>query len=147
MSYGHVYVAEIAMQARSAHTVTAFLEAERHPGPSLLIAHSPCIAHGYDLVASPAQQRRAIDSGAWPLYRFDPGRAARGEPPLALDSHAPKLDIAAYMEHEARFRMVELRSPDRYAELVSAARHAAHQRRSLYEQLARVHFPVEGHDG
>jgi pyruvate-ferredoxin/flavodoxin oxidoreductase len=72
MTYGHVYVAAVAMQARSQQTVEVFLEAERHPGPSLIIAHSPCIAHGYDLVKSPTQQKRAIDSGMWPLYRYDP---------------------------------------------------------------------------
>ncbi len=141
MSYGHVYVAEVAMQARSAHTVEAFLEAERHPGPSLIIAHSPCIAHGYDLVHAPLQQRRAIQSGAWPLYRFDPSRVERGEAPLVLDSGPAKLDVAAYMESEARFRMVQLRSPERYAMLVDAARDAIGQRRALYEQLAQVHLP------
>jgi pyruvate-ferredoxin/flavodoxin oxidoreductase len=143
MSYGHVYVAEVAMQARSAHTVKAFLEAERHPGPSLIIAHSPCIAHGYDLVHSPLQQRRAIDSGMWPLYRFDPARVERGEAPLVLDSGPGKLDVAAYMESEARFRMVELRDPARYARLVEAAREAVRQRRALYEQLAQIHLPAE----
>ncbi|HEX7670987.1 MAG TPA: pyruvate:ferredoxin (flavodoxin) oxidoreductase [Polyangiaceae bacterium] len=147
MSYGHVYVAQIAMQARSAQTVEAFLEAERHPGPSLVIAHSPCIAHGYDLVNSPAQQKRAIDSGMWPLYRFDPHRIERGEAPLVLDSGPPKLDVGAYMENEARFRMVELRSPERYAMLVNAARDAVRQRRALYEQLARIHLPQEEHHG
>ena len=146
MSYGHVYVAEIALQAKSAQTVQAMLEAERHPGPSLVIAHSPCIAHGYDLIASPVQQKRAIDSGMWPLYRYDPARAARGEPPLELDSRAPHLDVARYMENEARFRMVELRSPDRYVELVAAAREAVRQRWSLYDQLAKVHTPAVGGD-
>ncbi len=143
MSYGHVYVAEVAMQARSAQTVEAFLEAERHPGPSLIIAHSPCIAHGYDLVHAPTQQKRAIDSGMWPLYRFDPARIPRGEAPLVLDSGPEKLDVATYMESEARFRMVELRSPERYAMLVDAAREAVRQRRALYEQLAQVHMPPE----
>jgi pyruvate-ferredoxin/flavodoxin oxidoreductase len=143
MSYGHVYVAEVAMEARSEHTVKAFLEAERHPGPSLIIAHSPCIAHGYDLVHSPAQQRRAIESGMWPLYRFDPARVGRGEAPLVLDSGPGKVDVATYMENEARFRMVELRDPERYAVLVDAAREAVRQRRSLYEQLARIHLPAE----
>ena len=147
MSYGHVYVAEVAMQARSAQTVEAFLEAERHPGPSLIIAHSPCIAHGYDLVHSPTQQRRAIECGMWPLYRFDPARVDRGEAPLVLDSDPPKLDVAAYMENEARFRMVELRSPERYAVLLSAARDAVRQRRALYEQLAHVHLPPEATHG
>jgi pyruvate-ferredoxin/flavodoxin oxidoreductase len=147
MSYGHVYVAQVAMQAKSAQAVQALLEAERHPGPSLIIAHSPCIAHGYDLVQSPAQQKRAIDSGMWPLYRYDPQRGARGEPPLALDARAPHLDVARYMEHEARFRMVELRSPERYAQLVVAAQEAVRQRWSLYEQLAKVHTPARGDHG
>jgi pyruvate-ferredoxin/flavodoxin oxidoreductase len=78
MSYGHVYVASIALQARARRPSKAFQEAERHPGPSLIIAHSPCIAHGYDLVKSPTQQKRAVDSGMWPLYRYDPARPRRG---------------------------------------------------------------------
>ena len=122
MSYGHVYVAEVAMQSHSEQTVRAFLEAERHPGPSLIIANSPCIAHGYDLVQAPAQQRRAIASGAWLLYRFDPARIGRGEPPLHLDSGPPHLDLEQYMSQEARFRMVELRSPARYRALLDASR-------------------------
>ena len=147
MSYGHVYVANVAMQAKSAHTLTAFVEAERHPGPSIVIAQSPCIAHGYDLVRAPAQQKRAIDSGVWPLYRFDPSRVDRGEAPLMLDSGEPHLDIATYMENEARFRMVELRSPERYALLLQAARDAVRQRRALYEQLALIHLPAETYRG
>jgi pyruvate-ferredoxin/flavodoxin oxidoreductase len=143
MSYGHVYVAEVAMQARSAQTVNAFLEAERHPGPSLIIAHSPCIAHGYDLIHSPTQQRLAIESGMWPLYRFDPSRTQSGNTPLVLDSGAPKVDVASFMESEARFRMVQLRSPERYAKLVNAAREAVLQRRLLYEQLSRIHLSAE----
>ncbi|MDF1628800.1 MAG: pyruvate:ferredoxin (flavodoxin) oxidoreductase [Alcanivoracaceae bacterium] len=146
MSYGHVYVAQVAMQARSAQTVKAFQEAEQYPGPSLIIAHSPCIAHGYDLINSPAQQHRAINSGAWPLYRFDPRRIEQGEAPLMLDSGDPKLDISHYMENEARFRMVELRSPQRYAELLSAARHGVQQKRSLYRQLSNIHLPAESTD-
>lgn len=143
MSYGHVYVAEVAMQARSAQTVTTFLEAERHPGPSLIIAHSPCIAHGYDLVHAATQQKRAIDCGMWPLYRYDPSRVDRGEAPLVLDSGHGRLDVGAYMESEARFRMVQLRSPERYTMLVNSAREAIRQRRALYEQLAQVHLPTE----
>ena len=146
MSYGHVYVAQVAMQARSAQTVKAFQEAEQYPGPSLIIAHSPCIAHGYDLVHSPTQQHRAINSGAWPLYRFDPRRIEQDEAPLVLDSGDPKLDISHYMENEARFRMVELRSPERYAELLAAARRGVQQKRSLYRQLSNIHLPAEHND-
>ena len=147
MSYGHVYVAEVALQSHSAQTVRAFIEAERHPGPALIIAHCPCIAHGYDLVHSPAQQKRAIDSGVWPLYRFDPLRVERGEAPLVLDSGAPSLDVAKYMQNELRFRMVELRSPERYAQLLEAARDGVRQRRALYQQLAGIHLPAESHHG
>ncbi len=142
MSYGHVYVAEVAMQSHSEQTVKAFLEAERHPGPSLIIANSPCIAHGYDLVQAPAHQRRAIGSGALLLYRFDPTRIGRGEAPLEMDCGPPHRDLAEYMEQEARFRMVELRSPERYRALVAAAREAVRQRRSLYEQLSHIHLPL-----
>jgi pyruvate-ferredoxin/flavodoxin oxidoreductase len=145
MSYGHVYVASVAMQSRSQHTVEVMLEAEKHSGPSLIIAHSPCIAHGYDLVKSPAQQKRAVDSGMWPLYRYDPARVDREEAPLVLDSPAPKIDVSKYMEQESRFRMVELRSPERYAELMEAARDGVKQRRALYEQMAKVHLPPEHH--
>ena len=145
MSHGHVYVAQVGMQSHAEQTVQAMLEAERHPGPSLVIAHSPCIAHGYDLVDSPLQQKRAIDSGTWPLYRFDPRRVDRGEAPLLLDSGAPSIDVADFMAGETRFRMVELRSPQRYRELQEAARDAVRQRRALYEQLARIHLPPEQH--
>jgi pyruvate-ferredoxin/flavodoxin oxidoreductase len=148
MTYGHVYVASVAMQARSHHTITALLEAESYPGPSLVIAHSPCIAHGYDLVESPAQQRRAIEAGAWPLYRFDPRRIPTGEAPLRIDADPGTLPMREYMEHEARFRMVELRDPDRYQQLVTAAEHAARDRHELYAQVARIHLdPDEGHHG
>jgi len=147
MTYGHVYVAQVALHARSAHTVEAFLAAERHDGPSLVIAHCPCVAHGYDLADAPLHQRRAIESGMWPLYRFDPARAEKGEPPLVLDTPKPKLDVAVYMDAEARFRMVALRDPERYRELVAAARHAVAQRRSLYEQLARIRGVPRGDGG
>ncbi len=138
MSYGHVYVASVAMQARSEQTVRAFQEAESYPGPALIIAHSPCIAHGYDLVHSPIQQRRAIESGAWPLYRFDPRRVTSGEPPLQLDTGHKTSSLRQYMDEEARFRMVQLRDPQRYERLLKAAEEAVQQRRSLYLQLAGV---------
>lgn len=147
MSYGHVYVAQVGIQSNSAQTLEAMLEAERHPGPALIIAHSPCIAHGYDLVNAPRQQKRAVDSGVWPLYRFDPARVAADAAPLMLDSGSPTLDVERYMENEARFRMVELRSPTRYRQLVEAARSAVHQRQALYEQLARIHLPKEESNG
>ncbi|MBK9561336.1 MAG: pyruvate:ferredoxin (flavodoxin) oxidoreductase [Candidatus Microthrix sp.] len=142
MTYGHVYVASVAMQARNNQTVKALLEAEAHPGPSLIIAHSPCIAHGYDLAHSPTQQRRAIDSGAWPLYRFDPRRIAKGEPPLKIDADPLSIPMDTYMREEARFRMVELRDPERFKQLVNAAEAGAAERHALYQQLAQIRFPA-----
>ncbi len=86
MSYGNVYVARVAFGAKDAQTVKAFLEAEAYPGPSLIIAYSHCIAHGYDMAFGTEQQKLAVDSGVWPLYRFDPRRIEAGQPPLQLDS-------------------------------------------------------------
>lgn len=143
MSYGYVYVAEVGLQARPDQTVQAMLEAEAHPGPSLIIAASPCIAHGYDLAQSPRQQRRAIAAGALIPYLFDPSRIARGEAPLQLDAPEPSLDMAEYMSKEARFRMVELRSPERAKALLAAAREGVRERQALYRQLAGIHLPPE----
>ena len=143
MTYGHVYVASVAMGAKDAHTLKAFREAEAYPGPSLIIAYSHCIAHGYDMSRGADQQRLAVESGVWPLYRFDPRRVAQGEPPLQLDSAAPKLHARDYMKNEGRFRMVELRDPKRYEMLLAAADENAARRRTLYEQLARVHLETQ----
>ena len=140
MSYGHVYVAQIAMQSHSNQASKALQEAENYDGPALIIAHSPCIAHGYDLLHSPAQQKRAVDSWAWPLYRFDPRRTHEGLPPLQLDSVRQKVPMKAYMQEEARFRMLELRDPQRYEQLALAASDAAKEQRELYMQLAGIHF-------
>ncbi|MGF2734331.1 pyruvate:ferredoxin (flavodoxin) oxidoreductase [Marinobacter sp. DUT-1] len=145
MSYGHVYVAQIAMQSHSNQTTKALQEAESFDGPALIIAHSPCIAHGYDLVHSPAQQKRAVDSWAWPIYRFDPRRIDQGLPPLQLDSVRQKVPMKTYMQEEARFRMLELRDPERYEKLVAAATEAAQDQRELYKQLAGIHFEPHEH--
>ena len=143
MSYGHVYVAQIALQSHSNQANRALQEAESFDGPALIIAHSPCIAHGYDLVHSPAQQKRAVDSWAWPIYRFDPRRIHEGLPPLQLDSVRQKVPMRSYMQEEARFRMLELRDPERYEQLVAAATDAASEQRELYLQLAGIHFEAQ----
>jgi len=143
MSYGHVYVARIAFGARDLHTVNAFLEAESYPGPSLIIAYSHCIAHGYDLVHGADQQKLAVDSGVWPLYRFDPRRIAEGLPPLQLDSAPPKVSARDYMRNETRFSMIEKQDPERFKRLLAAASHQATQRFAIYQQLAGLHLPAE----
>lgn len=141
MGYGHVYVAHIAFGAKDTQTVRALLEAESHPGPSLVIAYSHCIAHGYDMSQGCDQQRLAVETGIWPLYRFDPRRVAAGEPPLKLDSGPPKLALKEYTRNEARFRMVEKQDPERFKRLLARAQQAATQRFAVYEQLAGLTVP------
>jgi len=143
MGYGNVYVAHVAFGAKDTQTVQAFIEAENYPGPSLIIAYSHCIAHGYDMVFGAEQQRLAAASGVWPLYRFDPRRFAKGEPPLSLDSPPPKVRPAEYMRNETRFRMVEKQDPERFRHLLAKAEREAHRRYAVYQQLAGIKVPVE----
>jgi pyruvate-ferredoxin/flavodoxin oxidoreductase len=137
MAYGNVYVAQVALGARDAQTVKAFLEAESYDGPSLIIAYGHCIAHGYDMAFGLEHQRLAADSGYWPLYRFDPRRAEKGEAPLVLDSPAPKSDVASLMALETRFQATAQHDPEQYAELIDRARRQIVQRTALYQELAR----------
>jgi len=136
MSYGHVYVARIAFGAKDFQTVKAFQEAESYTGPSLLIAYSHCIAHGYDMAFGCEQQKLLVDSALWPLYRYDPRRALRGEPPLQLDSGAPKVPVEKFMQNESRFRMVEAADPVRYRHLTELAAREARRRLRLYKHLS-----------
>src|SRR5262245_4983392 len=140
--YGHVYVARVAFGAKMAQTVQAFREAESYDGPSLIIAYSHCIAHGYDLAQGAAQQKLAVDSGVWPLYRFDPNRIAKGEAPLNLDYGPPKAKVADYMRNESRFRMIERTDPARFKRFLVESQKAAEQRYAVYQQLAGITVPV-----
>jgi pyruvate-ferredoxin/flavodoxin oxidoreductase len=136
MAYGHVYVAQIAWGAKDAQTVKAFQEAISYPGPALIIAYSHCIAHGYDLALGPDQQKLAVASGYWPLYRYDPRRHAAGQPPLQLDSGTPNNQLQQFMANETRFRMVEQKNPDRYKTLLEGAKRQVADRFALYQQLS-----------
>jgi pyruvate-ferredoxin/flavodoxin oxidoreductase len=140
MSYGHVYVASVAFGAKDSHTVSAFQEAASYAGPSLIIAYSHCIAHGYDMRFGADQQKLAVNSGIWPLYRYDPRRIEQGEPPLIIDVAPGRSTVQEYMRNEARFRMVENIDPERFRRLAVAARDHAARRVSLYEQLAQISF-------
>ncbi len=148
-TYGHVYVARVAMGAKDKQTLDALREAESWHGPSLIIAYSHCIAHGYDMAHGADQQRLAVESGVWPLFRFDPRRAAKGEPPIVLDSGtgSAKAKVAEYMRNEGRFRTVELQDPKRFTRLVEAAQEQAEQRLSYYRQLAEIRVPAAPHGG
>jgi pyruvate-ferredoxin/flavodoxin oxidoreductase len=144
MAYGNVYVANVAFGAKDVHTVKAFLEAEAYPGPSLIIAFSHCIAHGYDMAHGLDQQKLAVDTGYWPLYRFDPTADTRGESRLKLDSAAPKLELGKYMRNETRFRLVEQQNPERFATLLARAQQEVKRRFALYEELAKGTSPTSG---
>jgi len=143
MTYGNVYVARIAFGAKDQQTFRALMEADAYPGPSLIIAYSHCIAHGYDLQHGARQQKLAVDSGVWPLYRFDPRLADAGQAPLHLDSPRPKARPTEYMRNETRFRIAEKVNPKHFHELVARAEKDALERYGIYEQLAGVKIPGE----
>ncbi len=136
MTYGNVYVAQVAFGAKDAQTVKAFLEAESYEGPSLIIAYGHCIAHGYDMALGLEHQRLAADSGYWPLYRFDPRREVSGEAPLVVDSTPPKRDVGDLMAVESRFQATDQHDHEQYAALVDRARHQITKRLTLYRELA-----------
>ncbi len=144
MTYGHVYVARVAMGAKDFQTVKAIQEAEAYPGPSLIIAYSHCIAHGYDMALGCEQQKLVVDSGLWPLYRFDPRRLAEGLSPLQLDSAAPKTPADRFMANESRFRMVEAADPARYKRLAAQAGAEAARRVALYRHISEWKPPAAG---
>ncbi len=144
MSYGHVYVASIAFGAKDSHTVQAFQEAESFNGPALVIAYSHCIAHGYDLKFGAEQQKLAVNSGVWPLYRFDPRRVRNGQPPLVIDVPPGRNTVEEYRRNETRFGLVEKIDPARFRQLAHTAQEQAAQRIALYEQLARITLPRTG---
>ncbi|HHH27588.1 MAG TPA: pyruvate:ferredoxin (flavodoxin) oxidoreductase [Polyangiaceae bacterium] len=136
MAYGNVYVAQVAMGASDKQTLQAFTEATAHPGPSLIIAYSHCIAHGYDLSKGLEQQSLAAQTGYWPLYRFDPRRLAEDKPALVLDSKPPKKKVAEFAYNETRFRLLLASDPARAETLMNAAQADAERRFALYQQLA-----------
>ncbi len=142
LTYGHPYVARVAMAAKDIQTVNAFKEADSYPGTSVILAYSHCIAHGYDMADAISQQEKAVDSGYWPLFRYDPRRAAQGESPLKLDSAAPKIALAEFMANETRFRMVEQAHPEVYKKLLAEAEKLGKERYALYEQMARAMNPA-----
>lgn len=138
MSYGSAYVARVAMGAKDSQTVKAFAEADAHPGTSLVLAYSHCVAHGYPLRRGLAQQKLAVESGTWPLYRFDPGNR---EGAFQLDSAPPKVPIARYLENELRFRAIEKSNPARFRELQDAAQVDASRRWEIHERLSTRKTP------
>jgi pyruvate-ferredoxin/flavodoxin oxidoreductase len=143
MSYGNVYVAQVAMGANPTQTVRAFAEAEQHEGVSLLIAYSPCIAHGIDMSTQMSHQKDAAASGYWPLYRFDPAREDVGDPALYLDSRKPTIKFKEFASKEARFAMLGRVNPERAEALMDGAQKDIDDRWHFYEQMVTIHRTAE----
>jgi pyruvate-ferredoxin/flavodoxin oxidoreductase len=134
--YGHVYVATVAYGAKDVHTLKAFHEAESHHGPSLIVAYSPCIAHGVDMLYNQRQQDLAVKSGHWPLFRHDPRLEASGANPFRLDSAPPSQPIKAFMDSETRFAMLARSHPEAAERLLAEAQKEADRRFRTYQELA-----------
>ena len=140
MSYGYVYVARIAMGANDQQTLRAMLEAESYDGPSLIIAYSHCIAHGFDMAKGLEQQKLAVQSGHWPMYRYDPRLAEQGQNPLVIESKEPTIPISQYAYNETRYKMLTQLDEARAEELMRQAQKDAKSRWTLYQQMASMHY-------
>ncbi len=138
MAYESVYVAQVAFGAKDLQTIRAFLEAESYPGPSLIIAYSPCIAHGVDLSNNLRQQDLAVNSGHWPLFRYDPRKTAAGENPLSLDSKPPSIPYRDFIATETRFSVLNHTHPEDAERFLRLAQRHVETRFSLYQQLAHL---------
>ncbi len=140
MSYGYVYIAKIAMGASDQQTLRAFIEADAYDGPSLIIAYSHCIAHGYDLIHGLEQQKLAVQSGFWPLFRYNPDLVDEGKNPLIIDSKKPTIPFSEYAYNETRYRML-LQSDEQRAEmLMKQAENDVASRWELYQQMAAMNY-------
>jgi pyruvate-ferredoxin/flavodoxin oxidoreductase len=138
ISYGYVYVARVAMGGNDTHTVKAFLEAEAHEGPSLIIAYSHCIAHGYDMAFGMAQQKAAVLSGYWPLMRYNPALRLEGRNPFQLDSKAPSIPLKQYAYQEARYTMLARSNPEAARELLRMAQDDVERQWRVYSNRAAM---------
>ncbi|HET9530786.1 MAG TPA: pyruvate:ferredoxin (flavodoxin) oxidoreductase [Blastocatellia bacterium] len=138
MRYGNVYIAQVALGANDLHTVKAFLEAEAHDGPSLIIAYSHCIAHGIDMSKGMHQQKLAVESGYWPLYRYIPALALEGKNPFHLDSHDPSVPLKDYIYTEGRYRILTQSHPEAAKIMLEQAKLAVKERWESYKSLARL---------
>ncbi|HSQ26646.1 MAG TPA: thiamine pyrophosphate-dependent enzyme, partial [Anaerolineales bacterium] len=140
MAYGYVYVARIAMGASDQQTLNAFLEADAYDGPSLIIAYSHCIAHGYDLRKGLDQQKLAVQSGHWPLYRYNPALIEQGKNPLSIDSKEPTIPVSTYAYNESRYLMLTQTDEQRAEDLMEKAQGDARSRWELYKQMAAMNY-------
>ena len=140
LAYGNVYVARVAMGASDTQTLRAFLEAERYDGPSIIIAYSHCIAHGYNLKYGAQQQKLAVETGEWPLFRYNPELIKEGKSPVILDSKAPSRKIEEFMYNETRFKMVQKMDPDRARKFIREAQDVVNKHWKFYEHLSKLNY-------
>src|SRR6185437_12543957 len=137
MSYGNVYVASVAMGAKDEHTLKSFLEAEAYNGPSLIIAYSHCIAHGINMTTAMSDQKVAVESGQWLLYRYNPDRRRAGENPLIIYSRTPTRKVEEFLLQQTRFKMLSKTKPEDAKRLWKQAQRDADARFKLYEYFAK----------
>lgn len=140
MSYGYVYVAQVAMGSSDVQTLRAFLEADAYDGPSLILAYSHCIAHGIDMSKGLDQQQLAVKSGLWPLYRYNPALVDQGKNPLKLDSRAPSIPLSEFAYNETRYRMLLQSDESRAETLMEAAQEDVLSRWELYKQMSAIEY-------
>ena len=140
ITYGSVYVARVAMGANDSQTTKAFIEAEKFDGPSIIIAYSHCISHGYDLKHGMSQQKKAVDSGLWATFRYNPELKKIGINPMKLDYKGPKIPVKDYMYNEARFKMVEKINSEAAREFLDTASGYAKETYKRYENLTKINY-------
>ena len=138
-TYDTAYIAQVSMGANKQQLVTALTEAEAYDGPALIIAYSTCIAHGFNMRKSMQEQKLAVDSGFWQLYRFNPALKAEGKNPFILDSKAPTASLREFFEGENRFATLKKSYPAQAEELFALAERETQNRRKLYERLAQAY--------
>jgi pyruvate-ferredoxin/flavodoxin oxidoreductase len=136
MSYGYVYVASVAMGANKNQLLKAVLEAESYQGPSLIIAYAPCINHGINMGLSQEEEKKAVETGYWPLYRYDPRLSQEGKNPFLLDSKEPKGDFKEFLLGEVRYSSLTRSFPENAEKLFQKAEEGMRQRYELYKRMA-----------
>jgi pyruvate-ferredoxin/flavodoxin oxidoreductase len=140
MDYGNVYVAHVAYAGKDTQTLNAFLEAEAHDGPSIIIAYAPCIAHGVDLSNNHRQQNLAVKSGHWPLFRFNPKNISEGKNPMKLDSAEPSIPYRDFVMTETRFSMLWQSNPEAAEGFLKQAQEDVKNRYHYYKQLSELEW-------
>jgi pyruvate-ferredoxin/flavodoxin oxidoreductase len=146
MAYGYVYVARVAMGYNDQQTLKAFIDAESYDGPSLIIAYTHCIAHGFDMSKGLQQQKLAVTSGAWPIYRYDPRMADQGKNPLTIENKEPTTPLEDYVYNETRYRMLLQSDEARAEKLLKEAKQDNKSRWNLYEQMAAMNYNGDGEE-